>query len=105
MTKCPIDLTLEKQQDIKRKLNATSKQHVFFSSISYDNKTSGKLNIPTEALNDYEILLLTGIANPAPLVSFLKAKANKVNHLKYADHHRFTLKEIDTITTKFNAIS
>ena len=105
VTKCPIDLSSEKQQDIKRKLNATSKQHVFFSSISYDNKTSGKLNIPTEALNDYEILLLTGIANPAPLVSFLKAKGNEVHHLNYSDHHQFTSKEIDVITTKYSSIT
>jgi len=105
VTKCPIDLSTEKQLAIKRKLKVTAKQNIFFSNISYHNKTSGKLSITTEALNDYEILLLTGIANPAPLVSFLKSKANKVHHLKYADHHRFTLKEIDTITTKFNAIS
>lgn len=105
VTKCPTDLSTEKQQAIKRKLKVTPKQHVFFSNISYHNKTSGKLNIPLEALNDYEILLLTGIANPAPLVSFLKAKGNKVDHLKYSDHHRFTLKEIDTITAKYNAIS
>ena len=105
VTKCPIDLSLEKQQDIKRKLKATSKQHVFFSSISYHNKTSGNLNIPIDSLSNYEIVLLTGIANPTPLVSFLKAKDNKVHHLKYSDHHQFTAKEIDVITAKYSSIT
>ena len=105
VTKCPIDLSLEKQQDIKRKLKATSKQHVFFSSISYHNKTSGNLNIPIDSLSNYEIVLLTGIANPTPLVSFLKAKDNKVYHLKYSDHHNFTSKEIDAIMAKYTALT
>ena len=66
MTKCPIDLSLAKKQDIKKKLKVTSKQHVFFSTISYHNKTSGNQNIPLKTLSDYEIVLLTGIANPTP---------------------------------------
>ncbi len=105
VTKCPIALTSEKKQEVIRKLNVGSEQHVFFSNISYHKKTSGKLNIPTEVLSDYEILLLTGIANPTPLVSFLKEKGSKVHHLKYSDHHHFTKKEIDVITAKFDALT
>lgn len=105
VTKCPLALTSEKKQEVIRKLNVSSEQHVFFSNISYHKKTSGKLNIPTEALSDYEILLLTGIANPTPLVSFLKEKGSKVHHLKYSDHHHFTKKEIDAITAKFDALT
>ena len=105
VTKCPTALTSEKKEEVIRKLNVSSEQHVFFSNISYHKKTSGKLNIPTEALSDYEILLLTGIANPTPLVSFLKEKGSKVHHLKYSDHHHFTKKEIDVITAKFDALT
>lgn len=105
VTKCPLALTSEKKQEVIRKLNVSSEQHVFFSNISYHKKTSGKFNIPTEALSDYEILLLTGIANPTPLVSFLKEKGSKVHHLKYSDHHHFTKKEIDFITAKFDALT
>jgi len=105
VTKCPTNLSKEKKQEVKRKLNASSEQYVFFSNISYHKKTLGKLNIPTEALSDYEILLLTGIANPTPLVSFLKEKGSKTHHLKYSDHHHFTKKEIDTITAKYDSIS
>ena len=89
----------------KSKLKVTPKQHIFFSNISYHNKTSGKLSVTTEVLSDYEILLLTGIANPTPLVSFLKGKGGKVHHLKYSDHHHFTKKEIDVITAKFDALT
>ena len=105
VTKCPIDLSQAKKQDIKRKLKVTSKQHVFFSTISYHNKTSGNQNIPLENLSNYEIVLLTGIANPTPLVSFLRAKDNKVLHLKYSDHHHFTSKEIDVIKAKYSFIT
>ena len=105
VTKCPVDLSSEKQQDIKIKLKATQQQHVFFSNIKYYNSTSGFLNISLESLSDYEILLVTGIANPAPLASFIKAKANKVHHLIYSDHHHFSSKEIDIMITKYAAIT
>ena len=100
-----FDLSLVKKQDIKKKLKVTSKQHVFFSTINYHNKTSGNQNIPLKTLSDYEIVLLTGISNPTPFVSFLKAKDNKVHHLKYSDHHQFTAKEIDVIKAKYYSIN
>lgn len=105
VTKCPINLTQEKQQNIKRKLKATTNQHVFFSNISYHTHTSGHLNISLKDLIIYEIILLTGIANPTPLVEFLKVKGCLVHHLKFPDHHHFTQKEIDVIISRYDAIT
>jgi tetraacyldisaccharide 4'-kinase len=48
--------------------------------------------------------LLTGIANPAPLVSHIKtARQHKIIHHNYADHHQFTLKNIAKLAAEFSA--
>ena len=38
--------------------------------------------------------LVTGIAKPTPLVTFLQSKGAHFTHLSYGDHHHFSTKEI-----------
>ena len=41
--------------------------------------------------------MVTGIANPKPLVNFLKGKELNFTHKKYPDHHHFTTSEINQL--------
>ncbi|MFA5443691.1 MAG: tetraacyldisaccharide 4'-kinase [Bacteroidales bacterium] len=43
------------------------------------------------------LLLVTGIANPKPLVEFLETTYKVDYHLRFSDHHRFTVKDLDKI--------
>ena len=63
-----------------------------------------KEEISLDDLNEYHVLLVTGIANPTPLEKYLKSKNIEFNHLKYPDHHDFSDKEIDKIKSVFNKI-
>ena len=47
------------------------------------------------------ILLVTGIATPAPLLSYLELNYN-VLHIKYSDHYSFTVDDINHIHQKFD---
>jgi tetraacyldisaccharide 4'-kinase len=47
--------------------------------------------------------LLTGIANPRPLVQYIKKYTSKVVHHNYPDHHRFSLKNITKLAGEFSA--
>jgi len=96
VTKCPINLTEAAKHKIIERLKKYNKK-VFFTVISYDKETSGSKTILVDDLKNYAVLLITGIANPAPLLSFLIE--NKVNfkHLKFPDHHHFTNSEIAKI--------
>tara|TARA_R110000787_G_scaffold55942_4_gene128847 strand:- start:20561 stop:21586 length:1026 start_codon:yes stop_codon:yes gene_type:complete len=105
VTKCPINLSEDKQQEITRKLKASSNQHVFFSSIEYHPKTGGKQQISLDALSEYEIVLVTGIANPTSLLDFLKEKECKLYHLNFSDHHNFTPQELVKIQKKFDELN
>jgi tetraacyldisaccharide 4'-kinase len=53
-----------------------------------------------DALKGKKITLVTGIANPAPLVEFLISEGITFEHLKYNDHHFFTDQEIKLLKEK-----
>ncbi|MEJ7694523.1 tetraacyldisaccharide 4'-kinase, partial [Daejeonella sp.] len=50
-----------------------------------------------------EIVLLTGIANSAPLLSELGGYTQLINHHRYPDHHNFTKKNISKLVQAFHA--
>ena len=104
ITKCPKNLTDLSKKRIIIKLKKYQKK-VFFTSITYDKKTSGDKNIFTKDLKNYQVLLITGIANPSSLLSFLQE--NKVNfkHCQFSDHHHFTDTEIEKIKREFACLS
>lgn len=93
VTKCPETLTKLEKEQIKNSLQPLAYQLVFFSSINYS-----KLVFSAEksmALKDLKAFtLVTGIANPNPLLEFLKKNHLEFHHLKFQDHHHFTEKEI-----------
>ena len=53
--------------------------------------------MPLSYLKDKSFTLVTGIANPAPLVLFLKEQGFSFTHKKYADHHHFSASEISAL--------
>ena len=44
--------------------------------------------------------LVTGIANPRPLVEYLKSKSLNFEHLNFDDHHQFTSADIESFEKK-----
>lgn len=104
VTKCPFDLSEKMQIEITKKLQPTPEQTVFFTTIEYDTKLKGYSTIDISDLDNTEVLLVTGIANPKPLISYLKSKNISFNHLKYSDHHYFNNKDIAEINMVFNSL-
>jgi tetraacyldisaccharide 4'-kinase len=103
VTKCPENFSKQQQDAVRQKLNRFQKK-IFFTSISYANEILGAKPMPTIALKDFNVLLITGIANPSPLTAYLEGLAVQFEHLKYGDHHHFSEKEIRSIQTRFNAM-
>jgi tetraacyldisaccharide 4'-kinase len=102
VTKCPQNLSKAEQERIQKKLRTNANQAVFFSTISYHSKTKGFQQVSLENLKDYEVVLVTGIANPKPLLNFLNEQQVKVQHLEYPDHHNFSAQEIQKIKSVFD---
>ncbi|HET8839243.1 MAG TPA: tetraacyldisaccharide 4'-kinase, partial [Flavobacteriaceae bacterium] len=95
VTKCPLDLSVEKQNEIRNKLNPEKHQSLYFAGIQYSAKvTNGVSDIPVENLKDFT--LVTGIADPRPLIDFL-GKSKIFEHKKFSDHHNFTPSELEML--------
>lgn len=52
-------------------------------------------------MSKYHILLVSGIANPKPLVEHLSKFNAQFEHLEFSDHHNFSTKEIENIEAKY----
>lgn len=106
VTKCPATLSEEEQFQITKKLNVDLHQTVFFSKIKYEAKVYNPTSsISLEELLDYEIMLVTGIANPQPLCDFFKGKKIQFKHLAFDDHHNFTEKDMSRIRKMYEGIT
>ena len=83
------------------KLKPLGQQIVLFSYLDYDEEFhSLSKKIPVEALQGKPFTLVTGIANPKPLLVHLKSRGLTFEHVLYKDHHFFTKKEINFLSEK-----
>lgn len=105
VSKCPDDLTEEKKQYYISRIKPQHYQKVFFSSIGYDENIYNKTqSLPDNNLSYYDILLITGIANPKPLLNHLAKFSQRVKHLKFKDHHNFSDQDIKTIIAEYKKL-
>ncbi|PJB13561.1 MAG: tetraacyldisaccharide 4'-kinase [Flavobacteriales bacterium CG_4_9_14_3_um_filter_40_17] len=101
VTKCPVQLSETEKKSIERKVNPLPHQKLFFTAISYGSEVvNNHGRIPLKSLVNQKICLVTGIANPQPLVDFLKSQSIEFEHFKFSDHHDFTEAEINNINQK-----
>jgi tetraacyldisaccharide 4'-kinase len=106
VTKCPENISPSEKKRILNKINPTENQRVFFTNIKYaDRLISKEKVIATAAMAKYEVLLLTGIANPKPLLNYLNSLKVDYKHLNFPDHYNFTEKDINGIQEQFNTLS
>lgn len=99
VTKCPLDLTEQEKNKIKKDINPKKNQSVFFSSIVYSNTLKSVNN--SKKMDDLSAFtLVTGIANAQPLVDYLKGRNLKFEHLNFKDHHEFTQQDISELNKK-----
>jgi len=99
VTKCPMNLSVEKRESIRSKLKPRNFQHLYFSYISYSEHVSnGIKRIGLHELVNKEVSLVTGIANPDSLCEYLSASGISYEHLNFPDHHNFSSEEINKIT-------
>ncbi|WP_368662414.1 tetraacyldisaccharide 4'-kinase [Zobellia laminariae] len=83
------------------KLKPEPRQKVLFSYLDYDDTIKAvDDSISLEELRTKEVTLVTGIANPRPLLDYLKSKGLRFMHLKFKDHHDFSDSELSVLREK-----
>jgi tetraacyldisaccharide 4'-kinase len=104
VSKCPYDLSIEKRNIIKQKLQLNSNQQLFFTCIQYKDLRGIEYNSTISLSNIANALLVTGIANPKPIEKLLKEKNVPYKKLSFADHHNFNIFDIQKIKSSFSSI-
>jgi tetraacyldisaccharide 4'-kinase len=105
VTKCPAEISQNEQAEITKQLHPKVNQQVFFTTITYDTQLKGDSMLDLTDLADFDILLVTGIANPKPLTDYLKSSSLNFKHLKYPDHHHFSLNDLEEINSAYESLS
>jgi tetraacyldisaccharide 4'-kinase len=99
VTKCPKNLSDEKQSEIWKKLKLSHSQQLYFTFIDYDDAIYGKnVKIAVNEIKNESKLLLAGIAKPTPFFDYLKNENDEC--LTFPDHHHFSEKDLEMIQNK-----
>lgn len=99
VSKCPESLSESEKEAISKELKFDQK-NVFFSQIAY----AKPVHFGTEIQSIENYVLVTGIANPAPLLVHL-GNENCRAHFKFPDHYAFTAHDIQQIHQKFDTFA
>ena len=75
------------------------KQHIFFSTITYDAAEAVFPEGNPRYIYTNRLVLFSGLANDAPLLSYLSSDYKIVRHFKFPDHHKFSRADIGTIAS------
>lgn len=110
VTKCPEQLQPIEYRIFKNNLKLFPYQKLFFSQFHYGRlmplfpdyvKDSPHMSWLTATDT---VLVLSGIANPKPLIRYLKHYAVKVKVKLFPDHHNFSRRDLDAIVKRFNEL-
>jgi len=104
VTKCEPSLTIEEKEKLVREIHPKKGQLVFFTSIQYDTPYQILTGSGCSITDETSALLVTGIANPAPLKAWLEKNSREYNLLQYSDHHIFTIDDLNEMKRKFDGI-
>jgi tetraacyldisaccharide 4'-kinase len=106
VTKCPEELCVEERRAIAAEIGPQTHQQLFFSSIRYGEPYHiTRVEERTPIDETVEVLLVTGIANPAPLKQWLDQRSRTYYEIAYGDHYIFRIDDLQAITRRFQAIT
>ena len=106
ITKCPKDLKPMEFRVLTKAMDLYPFQKLYFTSINYDTPKGvfEEKQIELDKLQDYHVLLLTGIASPKQMEHDLKPMTKDITNLSFGDHHSFKGKDIDRINDAFESM-
>ena len=120
VTKCPAEMRPIDYRILSKHLALRPYQRLFFSTYDYGDiypldglptttfrsteEEEGADTDVTPARQEQHVLLVCGIASPAPLIEELQRRYTHVTSLTYPDHHTFTKRDIQHIAEAYDAL-
>ncbi|GAA4307629.1 tetraacyldisaccharide 4'-kinase [Compostibacter hankyongensis] len=104
VTKCPPALSEEERLRITREIAPLPAQPLYFTALQYgepyDLFTGAAVSIPESTA----LLLVCGIARPAPLQEWLQQRFASVTLQQFPDHHYFTPADVAEIRSSWEVL-
>lgn len=98
VTKVGQSISEEERSIWRTKLQLRKDQPLFFTHYAYSAPEPVTPSAQKHPISESTpIILMTGIAHSEPLAEHLRKSYNIIKHLKFPDHHRYTLFEIEKI--------
>jgi len=94
VTKCPAYLTDWDRQEWKRRLKLAQGQKLFFTTVTYGAPEPVFPEADIRYTYSHRLTLVSGIADDAPLRSYLSDTYKIARRIGFPDHHRFTKGDI-----------
>ena len=110
VNKCPNNICRAIVTNIRAKFSEITPASVYFTTIEYGDispvfpKETDEKTLSIETLKSSKIVLVTGIGNYKPFMNYIEQSTSEVKHLKFADHHNYSEKDILNIN-KFGDLS
>lgn len=104
VTKCRPELSVAEKTAILEEISPLPHQQVFFSAISYGRPYHILRRDELPLTDSLEVLLVSGIANPAPLKKYLQEVTKTYYEIPYSDHHIFSIDDLKDMVKRFESI-
>lgn len=103
VTKCPADMLPVDMLSVRVKINPYPYQNLYFTTLQHmpPRMLDGT---PAPDITGYDLLIVTGIAQPQHLHNHLKQYTDNIQSIIYPDHHNFTPKDINHICGTFDKL-
>ena len=97
VTKCPAELSAQEREAWRKDLHLSPEQQLFFTTLQYGTPLPVFPDADSHYLYAKQCTVLTGIANDAPLRSYLSDTYKIGQHLQFPDHHAYSKADLRTI--------
>lgn len=107
VTKSPSQVSRGEMEAVSKELSeAGPPRSIYFTTLAYEKPVPLFFGTSMRGINPETIVLLvTGIADPSTLVTYLLQICARVIHLSFPDHHQYSAEDIAHITSSFDAIN
>ncbi|MBL4753019.1 MAG: tetraacyldisaccharide 4'-kinase [Flavobacteriales bacterium] len=112
ITNSPKMLSPHERRRIQHIVKPKDDQSLLFSFVAYDDLVPAlgtdehiMANKAFYFERGYAILLVTGIADSLPLQEYYGQNIGELTHMKFGDHHEFTMADIQKIRKNFDNIA
>jgi len=108
ITKSPENISPIQRRLIVKEIGKSPYHNLYFTTFRYkapvhvfENNIEGTQPEFTEC-DKCSIVLITGIANPRPLIEYLQKTYGEIIHLSYPDHYNYNEKDLINFSSAFN---